>query len=207
MSGLERDLTGLRFNALTVVRMVGKVQHGRNMVKVWSCVCICGNELEVDQASLKKGQVPACKTCRRGPCVICSKPITNPNYAVKRNTCSDVCRKEQIRAKHRRRYHKQIELDPEHNKKRYQERLAKDPDMNKKRYQRWLKRLYAMPPTIRQEIINKQNEYSQIWQSNYVKDLKANHPEDYQQYRERINYYMRNLYKNKMRELRKCAVD
>jgi hypothetical protein len=91
---IEVNYSGYRFHALTVIAQVGIVKHGRNIVKMWACVCICGNELEVDQSSLVKGQKPACKTCRRGPCVICAAPIENDEWGVKRTTCSDVCQHE-----------------------------------------------------------------------------------------------------------------
>jgi hypothetical protein len=91
---IEVNYSGYRFHTLTVIAQVGIVKHGRNIVKMWACVCICGNELEVDQSSLVKGQKPACKTCRRGPCVICAAPIENDEWGVKRTTCSDVCQHE-----------------------------------------------------------------------------------------------------------------
>lgn len=202
MPGLEVDLTGQKFGWLTVVRLVGKVQHGRNMVKMWSCVCGCGNELEVDQASLKKGQVPACKTCRRGPCVVCFEPITNESYSVKRNTCSDECHHEKIKEKSRRRYYKLIELDPEHNKKRHRQRVLADPDYNKKRYQRRMEKFKKLPEKIQQKIIKKQNEYSRAWKSDYIKHLKKTDPEGYRVYRARRNYYFRNWYKQMKQKIK-----
>ncbi len=195
MTWQESDYTGKKMWSLTVIRQSGVVQHGRNKVKIWHCRCVCGNVLDVDQAALVKGQKPACKTCRRGPCVICGSPIENDDWGVKRTTCSAECQREQLKAKHKRRYYKLIERDPEHNKKVYRHRKNLDPDHNKKRYQRRMALLNAMPEKARREIIQKQNEYTTLWRSKYVKDLKANDPEAYQKYRAACNAYFRRWYK------------
>ena len=192
---IEVDYSGYRFHALTVTTQVGIVKHGRNNVKIWACVCICGNELEVDQSSLVKGQKPACKTCRRGPCVICGAPIENDDWGVKRTTCSDYCQGEQLKAKHKRRYYKLLSLNPEHNKKRHKARQLADPDYEKKRYQRRLTRLNALPNIERQAAIQKQNEYTNLWRSDYVKNLKATDVEAYIRYRKSANAYFRRWYK------------
>jgi hypothetical protein len=193
MSGV--DYTGCRFHALTVVAQVGTVKHGRNNVKLWACTCICGNELVVDQAALVKGQKPACKPCRRGPCVICGRRIENEDWGVKRNTCSDSCQREQLKAKAKRRYYKLIKLDPEHNKKRHRARQLADPNYEKKRYQLRLKRLNALPEKERKAAIQKQNEYHKFWRTNYVKNLKANDYDAYIKYRKAANAYFRRWYK------------
>jgi predicted nucleic acid-binding Zn ribbon protein len=192
---IEVDYSGYRFHALTVVTQVGIVKHGRNNVKIWACVCICGNELEVDQGSLVKGQKPACKTCRRGPCVICGVPIENDEWGVKRTTCTDLCQREQLKAKHKRRYYKLISLDPDHNKKRHRARQLADPDYEKKRYQLRLKRLNALPESLRQAAIQKQSEYTNLWRSDYVKNLKTTDVEAYKTYRKAANAYFRRWYK------------
>lgn len=93
---------GDQYSKLTVVSLVSTVKHGRNNVKKWRCRCECGRELEVDQGSLVKGCVPACKVCRRGPCVICGAKITDESFGVKRTTCSEICRKELLRRRSRR---------------------------------------------------------------------------------------------------------
>jgi predicted nucleic acid-binding Zn ribbon protein len=194
------DYTGYKFHALTVLHLVGTVKHGRNNVKIWLCECVCGKTLEVDQASLIKGQKPACKTCRRGPCVICGAPIENDDWGVKRNTCSDKCQHDQTKARHRKRYYKLIELDPDHNKKRHKARQLADPLYEKKRYQLRLKRLNALPEKQRQALIKKQNEYTNLWRSAYVKKLKIEDPEAYIRYRKAANAYYRRWYReNKKR--------
>ena len=200
MAGIEHDYTNHYFSALRVIRCVGRVQHGRNAVKVWLCRCICGNTLEVDQGSLVKGLVPACKTCRRGPCVICGAPIVNDDWGVKRTTCSELCQREQLKAKHKRRYYKLIALNPEHNKQRHSARRLADPLYEQKRYQLRLKRLRALPADQQQHIIQKQNEYSNVWRSAYVKKLKESDYKAYISYRKTVNAYFRNWYKkNKLK--------
>ncbi|MCF6442852.1 hypothetical protein L1077_25855 [Pseudoalteromonas luteoviolacea] len=207
MAGLEVDYTGCKFHALTVLHLAGTVKHGRNNVKVWLCECVCGKTLDVDQASLLKGQKPACKTCRRGPCVICGAPIDNDDWGVKRNTCSDVCQKEQRRQNGRRSYYKLIELDPDHNKKRHKARQAADPLYEKKRYQLRLKRLNALPEKQRQAVIQKQNEYTNLWRSNYVKRLKAEDYPAYLKYRSAMNAYFRQWYKAHKLALKEANTD
>lgn len=195
MAGIETDYTGYRFHALRVLRLVGRVQHGRNLVKVWLCECLCSKTLEVDQGSLVKGLKPACKTCRRGPCVICAAPIENDDWGVKRNTCSAVCQREQLKAKHLRRYYKLIALNPEHNKERHQARKLADPLFEKKRYQLRLVRLNKLPEIQRQALIQKQNEYTNLWRSSYVKKLKRTDYQAYLYYRAAANAYFRRWYR------------
>ncbi|MFT7054098.1 MAG: hypothetical protein ACJAU1_001656 [Psychromonas sp.] len=191
---IEVDYSGSKFHALTVVRQVGSVKHGRNNVKVWACVCICGNELEVDQNSLVKGLKPACKTCRRGPCVICCAPVANDDWGVKRNTCSDDCQREQTSARHSKYYYHLIEKDPDHNKKRHSARQLADPNYEHKRYQNRLKRLDALPEIDRQAVIQKQNEYTNLWRSGYINNLKLNDVDAYKRYRKAANAYFRRWY-------------
>lgn len=51
-----QDLTGKRFNYLTVIDYAGS-KNGRTM---WRCRCDCGNETIVDANSLKSGNTTAC---------------------------------------------------------------------------------------------------------------------------------------------------
>lgn len=55
-----KDLTGQKFNHLTVIRYIGR-KNGRTM---WHCLCDCGNEVDVDSSSLKSGNTTACG-CRQ----------------------------------------------------------------------------------------------------------------------------------------------
>lgn len=195
MAGIEKDLSGRHFNALTVIRLVGKVTHGRNQVKVWLCECLCSKTLKADQGSLVKGLKPACKTCRRGPCVICAAPIDNDDWGVKRNTCSAECQREQLKAKHLRRYYKLIKNNPDHNKERHQSRKLADPLFEKKRYQLRLDRLNKLPENQRQALIQKQNEYTNLWRSSYVTKLKITDFQAYLRYRAAANAYFRRWYR------------
>lgn len=169
-----------KFNALTVIRQSGTVKHGRNNVKVWLCRCDCGETLEVDQNSLKKGTVPACKICRRGPCVICGSKITDPTFSVKRNTCSEACRKEQKRRSGRKRYAKLTNEDPDHNKNRYKQRLDANPDFNKIKYQRKKLRFNTLD-NDQKAVINKKNSaYTTAWRKRWLEMVKSDSPEKYE---------------------------
>ena len=55
-----KDLTGEKFNYLTVIEYVGQ----RNKRTMWRCRCDCGNEVIVDTNSLKSGNTTACG-CRQ----------------------------------------------------------------------------------------------------------------------------------------------
>ena len=52
-----QDLTGLKFNRLTVVEYVGKDRHKRNK---WRCKCDCGKFTVVDSTKLKNGRTKSC---------------------------------------------------------------------------------------------------------------------------------------------------
>lgn len=55
-----KDITGQKFNHLTVVSYAGQ-SNGRTM---WNCLCDCGNTVVVDSNSLKSGNTTACG-CRK----------------------------------------------------------------------------------------------------------------------------------------------
>jgi hypothetical protein len=173
---------GMSISALTLLRSVGQVRHGRNSVNVWLCQCDCGRTLEADQNSLLKGQIPACKTCRRGPCIICGKPIENDEWSVKRNTCSEECFKENKRRKGRVSYAKRAARDPEFHSKHYQAALNRDPGHNKKRYQRKLERLAKLPEHERLNILRKMAQQSNYWAKCRRQWLKENDPQGYEQF-------------------------
>lgn len=50
------DLTGKKFNRLTVIRRVSNKGKSAN----WHCVCDCGNELEIISQSIKEGHTKSC---------------------------------------------------------------------------------------------------------------------------------------------------
>lgn len=51
-----KDLTGQKFNYLTVIEYVGS----KNKKSMWLCECECGNQTIVDSSSLKSGNTKAC---------------------------------------------------------------------------------------------------------------------------------------------------
>lgn len=59
--GRGQDLSGLRFNKLTVTEPVGRTSNGTIR---WSCVCDCGNTTTVSSASLRNNGVKSCGCLR-----------------------------------------------------------------------------------------------------------------------------------------------
>jgi predicted nucleic acid-binding Zn ribbon protein len=173
---------GMKIAALTLIRQTGQIRHGRNLVNVWLCQCSCGRTLDVDQESLVKGMIPACKTCRRGPCVICGKEIDNDEWSVKRNTCSDECYRENRRVRGRLSLANRVARDPEFHKKHYQAALTRDSEHNKKRYQRKLERLAKLPEHERLNILRKMAQQSNDWAKRRRQWLKENDPLGYEQF-------------------------
>ena len=51
-----QDLTGKRFNRLTVIKRV----KNRGNLTCWLCKCDCGNEVEVIGSNLKRGTTKSC---------------------------------------------------------------------------------------------------------------------------------------------------
>ena len=56
------DLTGQKFNLLTVVRHIGRVRigTGEQYSQLWECQCDCGKKCNVDSRSLKSGNTKSC---------------------------------------------------------------------------------------------------------------------------------------------------
>lgn len=169
-----------RFGQLTAYLVVGTVRHGRNNVNIWECQCDCGRIINVDQNSLFKLAVPACKVCRRGPCVVCGSDITNEEYSLKRNTCSDECWRENRRIKQRASYKIRASKDPDFHKKHYQAALARDPDHNKKRYQKKLEKLKAMSEEDRRAFLDKEYKICNEWTKAKRAFLRENDPVGYE---------------------------
>ena len=57
MAGKPKDLTGQKFNYLTVLHITDKRQNGS---VVWHCKCDCGNQCDVVSTSLIKGRTKSC---------------------------------------------------------------------------------------------------------------------------------------------------
>lgn len=55
--GIKRDLTGQRFNRLTVLEFVGRDAQGKAR---WLCECDCGAKTVVDGYNLSSGHVKSC---------------------------------------------------------------------------------------------------------------------------------------------------
>lgn len=55
------DITGKRYNHLTVIR---RVENAKNGVAVWECRCDCGNITKVRGSNLKSGAVKSCGCLR-----------------------------------------------------------------------------------------------------------------------------------------------
>lgn len=51
------DLTGLKFNRLTVIKYSGKTKRG---ISKWLCLCDCNNKVIVNSDSLKNGHTKSC---------------------------------------------------------------------------------------------------------------------------------------------------
>jgi hypothetical protein len=60
-----RDISGIRFGRLVVVRYLGRTQNGVNTPRVWLCKCDCGNEKDVMQHHLTCGDVVSCGCLQR----------------------------------------------------------------------------------------------------------------------------------------------
>lgn len=59
-----KDITGQKFNQLTVVRFIGRKYPGNSNL-YWECDCDCGNRVEVNRNNLMTGAVKRCKDCGR----------------------------------------------------------------------------------------------------------------------------------------------
>lgn len=69
--GKFKDLTGMKFNMLTVIERHGKDKYGKIL---WKCKCDCGNEIVTHGRSLINGH---CKSCG---CILNKKQKENARY-------------------------------------------------------------------------------------------------------------------------------
>ncbi len=60
--GKFKDLTGQKFNRLTVIRRVEKPKHRKNRAVYWLCKCECGSDKEiiVSTGEIKSGNTKSC---------------------------------------------------------------------------------------------------------------------------------------------------
>lgn len=100
------DLVGRRFGALVVLGPAPVDKHPR-----WLTRCDCGREEAYFQRRLvessRRDRVEACSVCRATPCVICGAPCEG-----NRTTCSETCRRANLKAIYNASYHRRIN-DPE----------------------------------------------------------------------------------------------
>lgn len=57
----SKDLTGQKFNSLTVIKRIGS----KNKKALWSCKCDCGNMTEVITSNLTSGRIKTCGCSRQ----------------------------------------------------------------------------------------------------------------------------------------------
>ena len=104
------EVQGQKFGRLTALEVVGKTKSSG---KIWRCVCDCGNEKNVAQASLVSGNtrscgclkydnihLPRCKSGNNCTCFECGKEYyIKPSHLSRSNLhfCSQACRTEYIR--------------------------------------------------------------------------------------------------------------
>jgi hypothetical protein len=69
-----KDMTGLRFDRLTVTRHVGRDRHG---YATWLCSCSCGTQKVVDGRRLRNGNVRSCGCLRRETSAACARQHLN----------------------------------------------------------------------------------------------------------------------------------
>jgi hypothetical protein len=55
--GKMKDLTGQKFNMLTVIDCAGKLD---NKIYYWNCICDCGNKTIVSGSALRSGNTKSC---------------------------------------------------------------------------------------------------------------------------------------------------
>lgn len=60
-----RALAGSRFGRLVVIASADRIDRKGHLVRYWSCVCDCGNTIEVHQAKILKGHTKSCGCLRQ----------------------------------------------------------------------------------------------------------------------------------------------
>lgn len=54
------DLLGHKYNRLEVIRFYGKARQGSRSVRLWECLCVCGNTVITDAGHLRSGNTTSC---------------------------------------------------------------------------------------------------------------------------------------------------
>lgn len=128
----HRDLTGMKFGDLTVVKLIKHVPSSeRKMASIWRIKCKCGRVEDMRQLwipycksnKLRRSARYGCTVCFRGPCEICGSEILTDSFI---GVCSPQCQHERQKANDRNHYYRMVAKDPDFNKKVY-EKKRRDP--------------------------------------------------------------------------------
>lgn len=102
------DIVGRRFGQLVVVGSAGRVRYGGRVQGLWSCVCDCGERIDLPSAKLPYSEASiasarragrliytCCETCRQKTCPLCG---TRFLYSHSSHICpSPICQQEAAR--------------------------------------------------------------------------------------------------------------
>lgn len=70
------DLTGLKFNRLSVTAQAPRNKHGQSM---WNCLCDCGNARTVARQDLRSGRTKSCG-CYKRELIRARRGAKHPNW-------------------------------------------------------------------------------------------------------------------------------
>jgi len=71
------DLTGQKFNRLTVIEFIRTESSNGNMRNYWKCLCDCGNYKKAESRTLKNGSVKSCGCLRKEMHLLAHKKENN----------------------------------------------------------------------------------------------------------------------------------
>lgn len=74
MGAKLRDITGLKYNMLTVIELLPSRVYGTSKKRMWLCKCDCGNQLEVNTSALLRNNTKSCG---------CLKPTKSAENSIK----------------------------------------------------------------------------------------------------------------------------
>jgi hypothetical protein len=60
MGAKLRDITGFKYNMLTVVKILPSRMYGTTKKRMWLCQCDCGNEIEINTSALLRNNTKSC---------------------------------------------------------------------------------------------------------------------------------------------------
>ena len=85
---MRNDLTGQRFNSLTVVKRSSDSGNGKKPVVKWECLCICGRTISVKTDSILTGHTKSCG-CQKIKHGLSHKERLYETWKNMRRRCSD----------------------------------------------------------------------------------------------------------------------